>query len=66
MIKLINISNLIIQNERELHHVIKILMAVTFQNLVHMFVKDWRDKEALNNYIAQIEWLKKGIQKDHQ
>ncbi|ETI65853.1 TetR/AcrR family transcriptional regulator [Neobacillus vireti] len=63
MISLMNTKNLNIKEERELHHIIKIFMAVTFQNLVQMFVRDLTDEEALKNYIEQMEMLKRGIYK---
>jgi AcrR family transcriptional regulator len=63
IIKLIDTTKLNIQNEQELHHVLKILMAVTFQNLVQLFVKDYTNEEALKNYLVQIDILKRGLQK---
>ena len=67
MISLINTKNLNIKEERELHYMIKMLMAVTMQNLVQMFVKELPIEEALENYKAQIELLKRGFHKeDHQ
>jgi AcrR family transcriptional regulator len=62
-IKLIDTSKLNIRDEQELHHVLKILMGVTFQNLVQLFVKEYSDVEALNNYLVQIDLLKRGLQK---
>ncbi|MEH6993331.1 TetR/AcrR family transcriptional regulator [Neobacillus drentensis] len=63
-LKLINTSNLNIQDEHELHHVLKILMGVTFQNIVQLFVKEYTSEEALRNYLVQIELLKRGLQKN--
>jgi AcrR family transcriptional regulator len=63
-LKLINTSNLNIQDEHELHHVLRILMGVTFQNIVQLFVKDYTDEEALRNYMIQIDLLKRGLQKN--
>ncbi|MFS0775009.1 TetR/AcrR family transcriptional regulator [Neobacillus sp. 3P2-tot-E-2] len=62
-IKLIDTSKLNINDEQELHHVLKILMGVTFQNLVQLFVKEYSDEEALENYLGQIDLLKRGLQK---
>jgi hypothetical protein len=62
--KLINTSNLNIQDEQELHHVLKILMGVTFQNIVQLFVKEYTGEEALSNYLVQIDLLKRGLQKN--
>lgn len=64
IIKLIDTGNLNITDEHELHHVLKILMGVTFQNIVQLFVKDYTDEEALRNYLAQIDLLKRGLQKN--
>lgn len=67
MVNLINISNLSIKDEQELHHVIKIINAVTFHNLVQMFVKDLSDEETFQNYISQLDLLKRGLYKvEHQ
>ena len=63
-LKLINTSNLNIQDEHELHHVLKILMGVTFQNIVQLFVKEYTGEEALRNYMVQIDLLKRGLQKN--
>jgi AcrR family transcriptional regulator len=63
-LKLINTSNLNIQDEQELHHVLKILMGVTFQNIVQLFVKEYTGEEALRNYLVQIDLLKRGLQKN--
>ncbi|AZU60923.1 TetR/AcrR family transcriptional regulator [Neobacillus mesonae] len=63
LINIINRNNLNIQNEEELHQVLRIIMAVTFHNLVQVFVKDLSNEEALKNYTKQIELLKKGLHK---
>lgn len=63
-IKLIDTTKLNIQDEQELHHVMKILMGVTFQNLVQLFAKEHSDEEALKNYLVQIELLKRGLLKN--
>jgi len=63
-VNLINKSNLNLKNDSELHHMIKIITAVTFQNLVQMFVKDLSSEEALKNYLEQMEILKKGFYKE--
>jgi len=64
IIKLIDTGNLNIQDEHELHHVLKILMGVTFQNIVQLFVREYTDEEALRNYLVQIDLLKRGLQKN--
>ncbi|WHZ02575.1 TetR/AcrR family transcriptional regulator [Neobacillus sp. YX16] len=62
-LKLIDTSNLNIQDEQELHHVLKILMGVTFQNIVQLFVREYSGDEALKNYLVQMDLLKRGLQK---
>ncbi|MBS4211250.1 TetR/AcrR family transcriptional regulator [Neobacillus rhizophilus] len=64
MVSLINTGNLNIKDEQELHHVIKIITAVTFHNLVQMFVKDLTDEEALQNYQVQLDLIKRGLYKE--
>lgn len=63
-ISLINRKNLNINDEHDLHHILKIIMAVTFHNLVQIFVKDLTDEEAVKNYQEQMELLKKGLCKE--
>lgn len=50
-------------NENELIHVIQIIVAVTLQNLVHNFARKYTFDEALENYIFEINLLKKGLYK---
>ena len=64
-IHLINTSNLNLQDEEELHHVIKIIIAVTTRNLIEMFTKDLSEEEALQRYLTQIELLKRGLYKEN-
>lgn len=63
MVQLIDTENLNIDEEGELHHIIKIIMAITFHNLVQMFVKELSEEETLKNYLKQIELLKRGLYK---
>ncbi|MGG5252496.1 TetR/AcrR family transcriptional regulator [Neobacillus sp. SM06] len=65
-IHLINTKNLNIQGKHELQQVLKIISAVTFQNLVQVFVKDLTNEEALKNYIEQMELLKRGLYKGEE
>jgi AcrR family transcriptional regulator len=64
IIKLIDTGNLNIKDEHELQHVLKILMGVTFQNIVQLFVREYTDEEALRNYLVQLDLLKRGLQKN--
>ncbi|MGG0667036.1 TetR family transcriptional regulator [Lederbergia citrisecunda] len=63
MISLINTTNLNVKDEQELHHIFKIIMAVTFQNLIQAFVMDLTEEEAVTSYIEQMELLKRGVGK---
>lgn len=63
MISLINTKSLNLNNEQELHDILKIMIAVTFQNLIQVFVKDLKDEEALKSYVQQMELLKRGLYK---
>ena len=61
---LINTEKLNITDKQEIFHVLKIFMAVTFQNLIHNFAKDLPLNEAINNYTLELSFLKKGVYKD--
>lgn len=63
MIRLIRTETLNLENEQELHHLFKIIIAITFQNFTHLFVKDLTNDEAMERYIQQIELLKRGVDK---
>ncbi|MBM6619558.1 TetR/AcrR family transcriptional regulator [Bacillus suaedaesalsae] len=62
-LRLINRENLNVQDERELHHLIKLLISVTFHNLVEMYVRDLTSNDALANFNMEIDLLKRGIYK---
>lgn len=64
VLSLVNRNHLNIKDEEELHQVILIMRAITFQNLVQAFGKDLTNEESLKNYIEQIELLKRGIYKE--
>ncbi|MEH7125615.1 TetR/AcrR family transcriptional regulator [Bacillus sp. JJ1773] len=64
MISLINTKNLNLNDEQDLHDMLKIIIAVTFQNLIQVFVKDLTDEEALKSYVQQMELLKRGLYKE--
>ena len=64
ILRLINTKNLNVKDERELQQVLKIMVSVTFQNLVQVFVKDLTDEEAFKNYMEQMELLKRGLYKE--
>lgn len=66
MIGLINTNNLNLKDRKELHHILKIIIAVTFQNLIQVFVNDLTEEEALKSYVEQIELLKRGLYKEEK
>lgn len=63
VISLINTEQLNIRDEQELDHTLKIILSVTFHNLIQVFVKDLTNKEALQNYATQMELLQRGLYK---
>lgn len=62
-ISLMNTEILNLKEEQEIHHVLKIIISVTFQNFVQIFVKNLTEEEALQNYMGQMELLKRGLYK---
>lgn len=64
LINLINTENLILEEDQELHHLIRMIIAITIHNLIQVFVKDLTEEAALKSYHNQIELLKRGITKE--
>ncbi|WP_078381591.1 TetR/AcrR family transcriptional regulator [Sutcliffiella halmapala] len=64
VIRLINFEKLNIADEQEVFHLIKIIMAVTLQNLIQVFAKEIPFDESLKNYTLEINMLKKGLYKE--
>ncbi|MFD6508518.1 TetR/AcrR family transcriptional regulator [Bacillus sp. NPDC060175] len=60
---LINKEKLNIAEEREIFHVIKIITAVTFHNLIQNFAKEIPFDESVKNYTLELSLLKKGLYK---
>ncbi|PQQ47036.1 TetR family transcriptional regulator [Bacillus thuringiensis] len=60
---LINKEKLNIADEREIFHVIKIITAVTFNNLIQNFAKEIPFDESVKNYTLELSLLKKGLYK---
>ena len=58
---LINIQMLNLSDEKHLFHVLKIIMAVTFQNTVQNFVCKVPKEEAIRIYMLEMDLLKKGL-----
>lgn len=63
IINTINSENLNVTNEEELHHSLKIMMAVTIRNLVSVFAKEVPMNEAMKAFSLEIDLLKKGLYK---
>lgn len=61
--QLVNTRNLDIEGERELFHVLQIIIAVTMHNLICFFEKRLSVEEALNKYASELELLKRGLMK---
>lgn len=62
---LLNSENLNITTEEELFHILKIMMVVMIQNLVHVFASELPIQEAMATYTMQIGLLKKGFCKEN-
>ncbi|MFE6138190.1 TetR/AcrR family transcriptional regulator [Bacillus sp. NPDC057893] len=60
---LINKEKLNIAEEREIFHVMKIITAVTFHNLIQNFAKEIPFDESVKNYTLELSLLKKGLYK---
>ncbi|WP_188457012.1 TetR/AcrR family transcriptional regulator [Virgibacillus oceani] len=60
---LINTSKLNINNDNELFHAIKIIMAVTFHNLVQSYAKEIAYDDAVEYFTLEMNLLKKGLYK---
>ncbi|QED48015.1 TetR/AcrR family transcriptional regulator [Cytobacillus dafuensis] len=54
-------SKLNISDNSELIHVLQIITAVTFRNIVAKYSRDISYEEAIENYIKEINFLKKGL-----
>lgn len=64
VVALVDHDKLNITNEMELIHVLKIMKAVTFQNLIQVFAKDLSIDDSLRNYTLEVNLLKKGLSKE--
>lgn len=62
-LEMVDTSYLNIEDKQELTHIIRIVGAITFHNLVQVFVHNLTDEEAIFNYEAQISLIKKGLQR---
>lgn len=59
-------GQLAVKSKQELEHAFKILLAVTFQNIIDAFAKQLTVEEASQNYQIEIDMLKKGLLKKNQ
>lgn len=62
--KHINIDKLNIASDEEFIHVVQIIMAVTFQNLMNTFARKYTLEEALEKYKIEMNLLKRGLSKE--
>lgn len=60
---LINFGNLNISSDRELFHLMKIITTITLRNLIEKLARNLSEKEAMNNFLIELELLKKGLYK---
>ncbi|MDN3017197.1 TetR family transcriptional regulator [Paenibacillus sp. BSR1-1] len=60
----INPGNLNVTNEEEIYHIFKMMMAVSFQNLIHAFAKELQINDVMKTFLLEIELLKKGFYKE--
>lgn len=63
LLTIIKVDNLNVANDQEVIHAIEIIVAVTFQNLMHYFAKRYSSEEALEKYTFEMKLLKKGLRK---
>ena len=64
VVGLVDQDKLNITDEMELIHVLKIMKAITIQNLIQVFAKDLSIEESLKNYTLEVNLLKKGLSKE--
>ncbi|MDP4087090.1 MAG: TetR family transcriptional regulator [Bacillota bacterium] len=60
---LLNSENLNITSEEEMFHILKIMIVVMIQNLVHVFATELPIHEAMATFSLEIDLLKKGFYK---
>ncbi|MFC7395173.1 TetR/AcrR family transcriptional regulator [Scopulibacillus cellulosilyticus] len=64
IVSLINKEKLNVANEREMNHVMKIMVGVMRRNIIEKFANDLSCDEAVENYTFEIALLKKGLYKE--
>ncbi len=63
--QLVNREQFKIEDKRDLYHVLQILSAVTFHNLVQSIADELTLKEAMDKYMKEINMIKKGLCKSN-
>ncbi|WP_102345068.1 TetR/AcrR family transcriptional regulator [Bacillus sp. Marseille-P3661] len=61
MVGMLDRSKLNFTNHTELFHIMQIITAVTFRNLIEKFAKNLSDQEAVEIYKVELNILKKGL-----
>lgn len=61
--KLIDTERLNIENDKELFHIVQILLSIMIQNIVRKFAVDLSREEVIRNFASQIQLLKKGFKR---
>ncbi|MCA1009178.1 TetR/AcrR family transcriptional regulator [Halobacillus halophilus] len=61
--RLVDMEALHVSDEKEFYHLMQVLIAVTFHNLVHCVSNELSETEALDKYISELSLLKKGLVK---
>lgn len=64
--QLLDLEVLTVTSEEELFHVLKIMIAVTFQNLIHVFANELPAHEAVRTFSLEMELLKRGVYKENK
>lgn len=62
--QLLDTSNLEISHKADVFHIVQIIIAVTFHNLVLSFAREWTDDEAVDKFLIEMELLKRGLCKE--
>lgn len=62
--QLIDKSKLNIDDDKELSHILQIITAVTFRNMIHAFATNMAYDEAMKDFLIDMNLLKKGLQKN--
>ncbi|MFC3041109.1 TetR/AcrR family transcriptional regulator [Virgibacillus xinjiangensis] len=63
--RLINRDILNISEEKELFYIVQIITAVVFRNFVEKFARELSDDEAMDNFIVEMNLLKRGLHKQN-